>query len=111
MLSFRSCDDNIRSRRDIDRRHFRLCNRHASHMHINMTSLYSRQWEDVRIVVMVSIAFIVVVRIVGALECKGNPNSWTHYGVDSHLPSFYGLQRAIRGKFRRGNNPESSVAW
>ena len=71
----------------------------------------SKVRENVRIVVMVSIAFVVVVRIVGALECKGNLNSWTHYGVDSHLPSFCGLQRAIRGKFRQSNNQDPPVAW
>ena len=51
-------------------------------MHINMTSLFSRQRENVRIVVMVRITLVVVGRIIGALKCKSNLNSWTCYGID-----------------------------
>ena len=71
----------------------------------------SKVRENVRIVVMVSIAFVVVVRIVGALECKGNrtpglTTEWTHI-----LLLFVAFNVQSGGKFRQSNNQDPPVAW
>lgn len=63
--------------------------------------------------IMISVALVVVGRIVGALSRGSDlqPVNSLHDGGNSRRPSYDDRRRAFRDKTRPGNNQESSVAW